>query len=267
MAAERRVAICTGATGAIGRHIAEGLVRAGFTTVLTCRDEARGRALVESVAKAAGDGDVRLEVVDLASIASIKAFTARVASVYPAVSVLVNNAAVVPRSRETTVDGIEKQFGVNVLAYYLLMTGLEGPLRAGAPSRIVNVASNYAGGLDLNDVQFTRRSYDENAAYQASKQADRMLTVAAAEVFKGSGVTVNACHPGVVTSPLLKNLGMRSGFETADKGAATPLFLATDPSVTASGKYFQDSRPKHCKFGADKAKCDQLWELCAGLAE
>jgi len=100
--------------------------------------------------------------------------------------------------------------------------------------RIVNVASNYAGGLNLSDYDFVRRQYDETSAYKASKQADRMLTAKAAEEFRALNITVNACHPGVVTSPLLKGLGMSSGFDSSAKAAETPVFLATSDSVSAT---------------------------------
>jgi len=133
--------------------------------------------------------------------------------------------------------------------------------------RIVNVASNYAGGLNLSDYDFVRRQYDETSAYKASKQADRMLTAKAAEEFRALNITVNACHPGVVTSPLLKGLGMSSGFDSSAKAAETPVFLATSDSVSATtGTYFVDQRPTSCAFSQDRAGCNELWALCSRLS-
>jgi NAD(P)-dependent dehydrogenase (short-subunit alcohol dehydrogenase family) len=117
------------------------------------------------------------------------------------------------------------------------MAELAPTLKAAPGARIVNVASNYAGDFDIGDLQFTRRRYESNSAYRQSKQADRMLTWAAAcSLYKDSRVLVNACHPGVVTSQLLQSLGMSSGFDSAQKGAATPLYLALSPEVKVSGR-------------------------------
>jgi len=117
---------------------------------------------------------------------------------------------------------------------------------------------------------------------QASKQADRMLTAKAAEEFRALNITVNACHPGVVTSPLLKGLGMSSGFDSSAKvrstacvlcayaalqAAETPVFLATSDSVSATtGTYFVDQRPTSCAFSQDRAGCNELWALCSRLS-
>lgn len=261
------VAVVTGATGEIGRQIAIQMANKGFTTVVTCRDAARGTALAEELAKETG-GDVRSEVVDLASMASMREFGERVRGTFPEVKVLINNAAVVPATRTETRDGIESQFGVNVLGYYAMMQELLEPLKKAAPSRIVNVASNYAGGLDFDDLQFNRgRAYDETAAYQQSKQADRMLSWAAARRYKEFGITVNACHPGVVTSSLLKGLGMSSGWDSPADAASTPVFMATDSSLAdTTGTYFQDSKPKGCKWNKKgQLGQDNLWRTLEAM--
>ncbi len=109
----------------------------------------------------------------------------------------------------------------SVMSYYLLSTRLEEQLAKGAPSRIVNVASNYAGGLNVNDVNFEKTSYDNNSAYRLSKRADRMLRWVLAEKYKAKGITVNACHPGVINTALLQGLGFGGGGSPSE-GAVTP---------------------------------------------
>ena len=145
------------------------------------------------------------------------------------------------RNKEISKDGYEMQFQVNILSYYAMMEGFAPVLKANAQSRVVNVASNYAGDLDLSDLFFSRRRYDSNQAYRQAKQANRMLSWAAADLttgFKDSGVVVNACHPGVVTSKLLASLGMQKGFDQPSKGAETPLYLALSPEVEGvTGRY------------------------------
>jgi len=129
-------------------------------------------------------------------------------------------------------------------------------------ARIVNVASYWAGGLDLNDLEFKKRAYDNDAAYRQSKQANRMLTVAFAERFTSFGIHVNSCHPGDVNSKLSNDLGF-GGQETPDEGAATPVWLATDSSVrNITGKYFEHFRQIDCPFSRDTEAIDKLYKIC-----
>lgn len=97
---------------------------------------------------------------------------------------LINNAACTPRTRQETPEGIELQFATNVLGYYWLIDGFTEILKASAPARVINVASYWAGGLDISDLEFKRRSYDNGKAYRQSKQANRMLSAAFAEKLK-----------------------------------------------------------------------------------
>jgi retinol dehydrogenase 12 len=128
---------------------------------------------------------------------------------------------------------------------------------------VVNVASYWAGGLNLTDLEFQRRPYDNDAAYRQSKQADRMLTVAFADRVKDAGVTVNACHPGDVASTLSHNLGF-GGHETPDQAAITPVWLATQAiGAGTTGQYFEGQREVRCPFGADRKAVDALYRACA----
>ena len=125
--------------------------------------------------------------------------------------------------------------------------------------------------MDLSDLQFEKRYYDVTTAYKQSKQADRMLAWAGAEFFKGTGVCVNACHPGVTTSTVLKGLGYEEGWDSPAASAKTAVFLASDPSVEGvSGKYWVSCKEVPCKWQETKAENIQLWEYCkakAGLPE
>mmetsp|Transcript_19852 Transcript_19852/g.38574 ORF Transcript_19852/g.38574 Transcript_19852/m.38574 type:complete len:281 (-) Transcript_19852:77-919(-) len=269
-----RIAVVTGATGAIGREIALGVARSGYTTLLTCRDEKRGKELVSSISAASQGGDVRLLLADFSSLASLAAMAGKLAADHPGgLHLLVNNAAAMEQSRVLTKDGLEMQFGVNVQAYFSLMVLLAPLLMAGAKvggARVVNVASQYAGGMDLGDLQFERRPYDATSAYKQSKQADRMITTTAAtNLFpSGCGVTVTACHPGVVTSKLLKGLGMSQGRNSASEGSETPLLLALDPSVAGvTGKYFVSKKETPCSFSSDAKACRGLWDACMAIHE
>ncbi|HFE37311.1 MAG TPA: SDR family NAD(P)-dependent oxidoreductase, partial [Gammaproteobacteria bacterium] len=175
--------------------------------------------------------------------------------------VLINNAAVTPPTRQETPESIELQFATNVLGYFWLVNELSGILKASAPARVINVASYWAGGLDINDLEFKRRCYNNDKAYRQSKQANRMLSVAFADKLYPD-ITVNACHPGDVNSRLSNDLGF-GGHETPDQGADTPVWLATQPiGQTTTGKYFEHMKESTCRFSKDKQAIQKLFDVC-----
>lgn len=244
-------AVVTGATGAIGKAIAAGLVQHGFHVVLAVRDAAKAARLQRDL----GTEATSLALVDLSRAETIHA---AFADLNRDVHVLVNNAATAPPRRHETPEGIEVQWATNVLSYVWMVDALAPRLAPGA--RVVNVASYWAGGLDLDDLEFRRRRYDNDAAYRQSKQANRMLTVAQADALAAAGVTVNACHPGDVRSTLSLDLGF-GGHESPTQGAATPLWLATDAGLQGvSARYFEHQAEARCRFGTDRAAVAALWQ-------
>jgi NAD(P)-dependent dehydrogenase (short-subunit alcohol dehydrogenase family) len=139
-------------------------------------------------------------------------------------------------------------------------------LKAAAPARIINVASYWAGDLDLTDLEFKKRRYSNGTAYRQAKQANRMLTVAFATRLQPYGVTVNACHPGDVNSRLSNDLGF-GGQTMPDEGADTPVWLATDPvGQHETGQYFDQRRAVRCRFGEDLVAVGKLYEACLTYA-
>ena len=250
------VAIVTGANGVIGKAIVAGIAEHGFEVVMVCRDEKRAERALDEVRRS----DVRVELADLSRRESVFALAARWQG---RLDVLVNNAAIAPRRRTETPEGIEMQFATNVLGYLWMMRAFEAVLRRSAPARVVNVASYWAGDLDLSDLQFQRRHYDNDQAYRQSKQANRMLTVAFAQRWRGLGITVNSCHPGDANSTLSNALGF-GGSETPEHAAATPVWLATEPSLRdVSGQYFANCRTARCVFAADTKSIAELDAICA----
>jgi retinol dehydrogenase-13 len=251
----------TGATGAIGKAIAVGLASLpNYRLLLPCRDLERGAAAANQVRNESGNAEVHALPADLSRRRSIYQFAA---AVEDPVQVLVNNAAVTPRKRTETPEGIEIQFATNVLGYYWMIQALRQQLLAAAPARVVNVASYWAGGLDLGDLEFRRRPYANDQAYRQSKQADRMLAVAFAGRLRVDRVWVNACHPGDVRSRLSSNLGF-GGHETPQQGAATPVWLATAAELEGmTGGWFEQRRASRCRFGEDSKAVKSLFERCA----
>jgi NAD(P)-dependent dehydrogenase (short-subunit alcohol dehydrogenase family) len=259
---ETRLAIVTGATGAIGGAIAKGIAAHGhYELLLLVRDANKGQRVVDAVQRATGNHQVAYAVVDLALKSSIWAFAGQFAR---PVHVLVNNAAIAPRTKQMTAEGHELMFATNVLGYFWLTQVLKQHLIGAAPARVVNVASYWARDLDLDDLEFARRRYDNNTAYRQSKQANRMLTVVLAEQLGPHNVTVNACHPGDVNSTLSNSLGF-AGSESPEGGARTPVWLAVDPAVSGvTGKYFADCREASCSFAKDRRGIERLMQICSG---
>ncbi len=259
-ATQRRVALVTGATGAIGKAIARQIAAEDdFEVVLAVRDEEKARQAVREITEATGNSHVRYELVDLARHASVRALAERWQG---PLHVLVNNAGATPRRRQETPEGIELQFATNVLGYFWMIRELADALREAAQARVVNVASYWAGDLDLDDLEFQRRPYNNGTAYRQSKQANRMLTVAFAKRLAPGGVTVNVCHPGDVNSKLSNDLGF-GGHESPDQGARTPVWLAVGPvGGEQTGKYFSDLREQPDGFAEDEQAIERLYQIC-----
>ncbi len=255
----RKVAMVTGANGAIGQAICVGLARNGFEVVMVCRNLERGRDAADRVAMSESGAMVRTEIVDVSRRAEIDAFADRWRG---PLTVLVNNAAIAPRKRSET-EGIETVFATNVLSYVWMMRAFERVLRASAPARVVNVASYWAGDLDLTDLQFKRRPYNNDTAYRQSKQANRMLTVAFAQRWSPKEITVNSCHPGDSHSTLSHSLGF-GGSQTPEEAADTPVWLATDPRLDGvTGKYFARHKEQVCEFARDRQAIAALEDICS----
>ena len=259
-----RIALVTGATGAIGKAIARQLAEhETFEVVLACRYEEKAQQAVTEIQRASGNPNVRYELVDVSRHSSVQALVNRWRG---PLHVLINNAAASPRQQQETPEGIELQFATNVLGYFWMIQLFSEQLKASAPTRVINVASYWAGDLDLTDLEFKRRRYTNGTAYRQSKQANRMLTVAFATRLKPYGVTVNACHPGDVNSRLSNDLGF-GGQTTPDEGADTPVWLATDPAgQRETGKYFEQRRETRCRFGEDTAAVEALYAACLAYA-
>ncbi len=259
---KRKLALVTGANTGIGLEAARGIAKAGYDVVFACRDKGRGQAAIATIAKEFPQAKLDLLLVDLSDQKSIRLAAANFTADYPSLDVLVNNAGIGLKTREISVDGIELTFATNVLAYFLLTNLLLGTLRKASSARIINVASSFAGGLDLTDLEFMRRPYDATPAYMQSKQANRMLTWALARRLEGSQVTANAMTPGATDTRLLQTFVPGRIGKTTAQGADTIVWLATSPEVEGLGNRFWDERQeKPCEFRNQEQE-EELWRIC-----
>lgn len=235
-----RTAIVTG-TGGLGFEDAVALARAGASVVLAGRNAAKGAEALNRIRTMLPSADVRFEDLDLASLASVTAFAARITQRHESVDMLINNAGVmVPPRRKVTADGFELQLGTNHLGHFALTAHLLPILRAGA--RVVSLSSvaARAGAIDFDDLNSTC-SYAAMKAYSQSKLACLMfaLELQRRSDAAGLGIVSIASHPGVARTDLLHNgPGRRSAhglartllpflFQPADRGALPTLYAAT----------------------------------------
>jgi len=253
------IAAVTGATGAIGQAIVNGLTQKGFKVFLLVRDSQKAIHLISQIKDSYSQVGLDYRVVDLSSQSDIISLAS---SWNTPLHVLVNNAAIAPRPREETDQGIELQFATNVLGYFWMIKYFSDILRSSAPARVVNVASYWAGGLDLSDLEFKTRQYHNHNAYRQSKQANRMLTPVMANQFDPAQVTINSCHPGDVNSKLSNSLGFGGSQSPAD-GASTPLWLASSEDVSGiTGQYFESGKEIKCPFGSNSPDSEKLFRIC-----
>lgn len=244
------VSVVTGASGGIGRWIALGLARTGHHVELVCRDPQRGAALVAWLAGQAPGCSTGLHIADLGELRAAHSLGQKIAATHPRIGVLVNNAGVFAARRRLTVEGHDSVLAVNHLAPFVLTDAMEGALRAGAPSRIVNVGSSTSDRADIDpgDLELTR-GWGMVRAYSRSKLAMMMATFARAERLRGSGVVANVVHPGAVATGLVREAGpigfawrmMAPFLRTEAQGAITPVHVALAADwAHVTGAYVKD---------------------------
>jgi NAD(P)-dependent dehydrogenase (short-subunit alcohol dehydrogenase family) len=205
-----RIVLVTGSTGGLGRETARTLARRGDHVIVHGRNVERGEALVAEI-EAEGRGSARFYPADFGSLAEVRQLAEVIAEDYDRLDVLVNNAGIfMPNTtqRRLSEDGYELHFQVNYLAGYVLTRMLTPLLEAGAPSRIVNVASGQRP-IDFDDLML-ESDYDGAQAYFRSKHAQIMMTFAMADELASRGIKINAMHPSDLMDT---DMVIEAGFE------------------------------------------------------
>ncbi len=272
---DNKIVLITGGNSGIGLATAIGIAKTGATVIIACRDKTRGMQAVEEIKKASGNNNIDLLLVDLSSQKSVVNAANEFKSKYAQLHVLINNAGVFLNKRELTEDGLEKTFATNYLSHFLLTHLLLDTLKDSAPSRIINVASKHFNiKINFDDLQ-TSKKYSYMKAVGPTKLELIMFTQELAKRLQGTGVTVNALHPGLAKSNLLKEIPpfvqyiFRMMSSSPEKCAETSIYLATSPDVEkVTGKYFE--KCKEVKPGSNatnKENIEKLWEVSEGMVK
>ncbi|KAL0880657.1 hypothetical protein ABMA27_001876 [Loxostege sticticalis] len=247
-----KVVIVTGANSGIGFYTALDLARRGARVILACRHEARGIRARDQIIAATLNSNVVYKHLDMASLYSVKKFCEDITRTEERVDVLVNNAGVYALGDRYTDDGIVETMQVNYFSVFLL-TDLLLPMIKAQRGRIVNVGSlaHYIGDLKPDHIN-KKGYYSEMITYANSKFCIMAFTVELARRLRGSGVTVNAVHPGVVKTNITdtnRNILLDVVFwvlvwvcyRTAEEGAQSVVHCCVaEECAQTSGKFFVD---------------------------
>ncbi|KAE8605160.1 hypothetical protein XENTR_v10014996 [Xenopus tropicalis] len=272
-----KTVIITGANCGIGKATAAELVKQEARVILACRDQGRAEEAAAELRREAGErGEIVIKQLDLGSLQSVRRFCQEVLKEEPRLDVLINNAGVFQCPYTKTEDGFEMQFGVNHLGHFLLTHHLLGLLKSSAPSRIVVVSSKLYkyGEINFDDLN-SEKSYSRSFGYSRSKLANILFTRELASRLEGTGVTVNALHPGIVRTNLgrhinipilikpLFNVVSWAFFKSPEEGAQTSIYLASSPEVEGvSGSYFGNSKEEELLPKAmDDLVARKLWDI------
>ena len=273
-----KIVLITGANAGLGKETAIQLAKKGATIIMACRNEKRALESLKEIKEKSGSEKIELYIVDLADQDSIRSMVSDFKKNHNKLHVLINNAGVMPDERITTKEGYEMTFAINHLGHFLLTNLLLDIIMNSSPSRIINVSSvaHKFANLDLDNINLNQ-GFSGLRAYSNSKLMNLLFTYELASRLQGTGVTVNALHPGNVKTNLTNPDGiwlkkvffafLRIFFIGIKKGAKTSIYLASSPQVeNVTGTYFIKSKPaRSSKKSRDKALQNKIWDLSEEL--
>lgn len=271
---KNKTCIITGGNAGIGKATCLGLAQKGATILLIARNPEKGKAAQQEIIKETGNSQVELHIADLSDQKQIRELAQNIQAKHPTIDVLINNAAMVVDTYQTTKEGFEIQWGVNHLAPFLLTNLLMPELKSANAARIITVSS---GAHKQGKIAFdftTPKNYSGTSAYAQSKLANVLFTYELARKIKDTNITANCLHPGFIKTNIggkndngkLYTLGWKFltlFAKSTDTGAATSIYLASSPEVEGkSGGYYDKSRPaESAKLSHDKVLAKKLWDI------
>ncbi len=272
-----RIIIITGANRGIGKETVRALAKYNnHTIIMACRNVEKSIPVCELIQQESRNPNIEIMELDLGSIASIKAFVNRFREKYGRLNILINNAGMTSRTYGKTQDGLEQVVGTNYFGTYLLTSLLISLFPAGEDNRIINLSSMiYKFGSfkigKLNEYRWVK-------AYAVSKYLVLLFTMELAERLKERGISVNAVHPGIVSTTIMMtnrwydviiNLMLMPFYINEETGAKTSIYLAVAGEVKGiSGAYFSKGKQKRIpKMYQNTALQQELWEETEKILE
>jgi len=268
-----KVVIITGANRGIGKEAAKEIAKLNAKVYMACRSLDSANEAKEEIIKETKNEKVFVLELDLASVDSINKFVDSFKNKESKLDILINNAGISSRTKKLNIANVELTFAINVLGHHYLTRLLIDLLKKSNYARIINVASEYAGGLELNDVNYDKRSYDKTVAYKQSKQANRMLTREWAKRLLDKNIPIYSMTPGWVPNTdlfreqstfnkaVIKTVGVVGG-RTVEQGADTIVWLASEDKIPGNnGGFFKDRKELACQFKNPEEE-KRLWDVC-----
>ncbi len=251
-------AIVTGGASGIGIETVRALATAGARVVIATRDHTKGESVAAILRKETGNDQIEFQALDLASLASVRAFVAQYLALRRELHLLINNAGIMAAPLAYTVDGFESQFGTNHIGHFTLAVGLLPALKAAGRARVVSLSSlgHRRSEVHFEDLNFRHRPYDPWMSYGQSKTANVLFAVGMTQRFGAEGINVNAVHPGGIMTGLQKHVTreeqVKMGWideagvgnprmKSTEQGAATSIWAAVAPELEGiGGRYLED---------------------------
>ena len=268
-----KLCVVSGSTSGVGLSAVRRLARAGADIVLVCRNREKGETVREELVSEHGVG-VDIVLADYTDLDTVRRAAEELLDRYPRIDVLVNSVGLHSTTRTVTRAGFESVFCVNHLGTFLVTCLLLDRMKQSAPSRIIHVNSegHRFGGLDLDDLDWRRRWYKGLKSYGASKVAQLLTTWEFADRLDGSGVTINAMHPGDVRTNIGNNNGRLYRWwlhhvtwlflkDPVISGEALYYLAAAPEMAEISGRFFHltiDEKPE--KRSLDRELGRKVWE-------
>jgi NAD(P)-dependent dehydrogenase (short-subunit alcohol dehydrogenase family) len=274
----KKVFVLTGATSGIGKALARDLAQTGETLVLVAREAGRGKATLDELNRSVPNASLDLQLCDLSILSSVRNLAEILRSRYEWIDVLINNAAVYKSKRVVTVDGFEEMFAANHLGPFLLTNLLLEPLQAAVPmngsARVLNITAPSTTQLNFDDLQ-AERSFTSLNAFGATKMANLLFTFALARRLENTGITVNAIHPGLARSGLMKEgfflirLLSRLTSSAPEKVTGPILQAALAPELEkTTGKFLHNGKEIQAPaYAHDRTAQERLWEISERLTD
>ena len=259
---KNKIVLLTGATDGIGKQAAYMFAQNSAVLIMHGKDVEKGNKIRKEIIRKTGNDNVTYLNADFTSFSDINELSDRIHNQFSHIDILINNAGIYENEKVILRNGIEKNFMVNYLAGFSLTLQLSDLLRKSGNARIINVSSMiHAGSIDFDNLN-AEKYYSGDHAYSLSKLCNILFTYELDDLLKDDHITVNAMHPGVINTKLLK-AGWGAIGNKAEEGAKRIFYLADSDKVKdVSGKYFMNDHPvRSAEISYDKTYRKRLWDI------